>query len=226
MAELKNVEVSVLPWAPPVVHGLVRDLRVRWALEEAGCPYREHVLSPEQQASSEYRALQPFGQVPALKSGGVSLFESGAIVLHIAQHYPLALMSQEPGGHDHVMAWVFGVLNTVEPPVWTLTFIDVVYHGTKGEELLAFRARMIKLIESHLDTLTKVLDGKDYVLDRFTAVDILLTMVLRALRDTRLLEKRPTLAAYQHRCEARPAFQKALADQLTTFAEHAPGERT
>lgn len=217
----QSIQVSVLGWAPPQVHGLVRDLRVRWALEEAGWPYREHVVGPEDQASAKYRALQPFGQVPAFQSDELTLFESGAIVLHIAEQSP-ALMPKEPNARAQVTAWAFGALNTIEPPIVMLNFIDMLYRGPKGPEVQALRATVVGFIEHRLGTLAPVLEGKEYVLERFTAADVLMATVLRILRDTDLVKARPTLAAYQQRCEARPAFKKALADHLANFAKHAP----
>jgi glutathione S-transferase len=218
MSTPQAIQVSVLRWAPPMVHGLVRDLRVRWALEEAGLPYREHRLSREEQRSPSYRALQPFGQVPAFQSDELELFESGAIVLHIAEQSP-ALMPEEPAVRSRVTAWMFGALNTVEPPIWTLNLIDMRYQHPKGDEIRSLRASIVSLIESRLDTLVRVLEGKEYLFDRFSAADLLLTTVLRILRDTDLVETRPVLKAYQRRCERRPAFQKALADQLASFDE-------
>jgi len=224
MTPPQSIQLSVLRWAPPVVHGLVRDLRVRWALEEAGWPYEEHVVSPEDQASTSYRALQPFGQVPALRCDGLKLFESGAIVLYIAERSP-ALMSAEPDARAQVTTWMFGALNSLEPPVMMLNVLDMIYSGPKGEEWKALRAFVAGWIETRLDTLVQVMAGKDYVLGRFTAADVLLTTVLRILRDTDLVKTRPALDAYQRRCEARPAFQKALADHLANFARHAPAAR-
>lgn len=221
MTTPQPIQVSVLRWAPPVVHGLVRDLRVRWALEEAGLPYREHVVSRDDQASAKYRDWQPFGQVPALHAGEQVLFESGAIVLHIAEGSP-ALMPQEPAARSQVTSWIFGALNSVEPPIMMLNVIDMLYQGPKGDEIKGLRAWIAGWAESRLDTLVRVLEGKDYLLGRFTAADVLLTTVLRILRDTDYVTKRPLLDAYQRRCEARPASQKAMADHLANFAKHAP----
>jgi glutathione S-transferase len=221
MTTPQSIQVSVLPWVPPIIQGLVRDLRVRWALEEAGWPYREHVVDLEDQASASYRALQPFGQVPAFQSEELTLFESGSIVLHIAER-SAALMPEEPIARSQVITWMFGALNSIEPPIMMLNILDIVYQGPKGEDLKALRAWIVPWIESRLDTLVHVMEGKDYVLGRFTAADVLLTTVLRMLRDTDFVEARPVLKAYQRRCEARPAFQKALADHIANFAKHAP----
>jgi glutathione S-transferase len=215
------IQVSVLRWAPPIVHGLVRDLRVRWALEEAGWPYRENVVSPADQASAKYRELQPFGQVPAMECDGLKLFESGAIVHHIAERSP-ALMPEDSVARSQVTAWMFGALNSIEPPVMMLNVLDMIYQGPKGEEYDGLRAWVAGWVESRLDDLAGVLGSKEYVLGRFTAADVLLTTVLRILRDTDFVKRRAVLAAYQKRCEARPAFQNALRDHLASFAAHAP----
>ncbi len=221
MTTPQAIQVSVLRWAPPIVHGLVRDLRVRWALEEAGWPYREHVVSRDDQKSPSYRALQPFGQVPAFQSEELTLFESGSIVLHIAERSP-ALMPEEPRARSRVTSWMFGALNTIEPPVMMINAIDMLYQGPKGTDVQGLRTFVVGWAESHLDALVQALADKEYVLGRFTAADVLLTTVLRILRDTDLVDKRPALKAYQRRCEARPAFQKALADHVANFNKHAP----
>jgi glutathione S-transferase len=215
------VQVSVLGWAPPIVQGLVRDLRVRWALEEAGWPYSENVVNPADQASAKYRELQPFGQVPAMQCDGLKLFESGAIVHHIAERSP-ALMPDDPAARSQVTAWMFGALNSIEPPIMMLNILDMIYQGPKGDEYDGIRAWVAGWVESRLDILAGVLEGKEYVLGRFSAADVLLTTVLRILRDTDFVEKRAVLDAYRRRCEARPAFQKALRDHLANFAKHAP----
>ena len=215
------IQLSVLGWAPPVVHGLVRDLRVRWALEEAGWSYREDVLTRAAQASAAYRERQPFGQVPAMQCDGLALFESGAIVHYIAERSP-TLMPEDPAGRAQVTAWMFGALNSVEPPIMMLNVLDMIYAGPKGEDYDGLRNWVAGWVASRLDALVAVLDGKDYLLDRFTGADILLTTVLRILRDTDFVTGRATLDAYQRRCEARPAFRKALDDDLATFAAHAP----
>src|ERR1700739_4042135 len=110
------IKVSAYRWVPPFAQGLVRDLRVRWALEEAGLPYQERMLGFGEQSSEGYRALQPFGQVPAFEEDGLVLFESGAIVYHIAQRSE-RLMSADPAARGQTLTWMFAALNTVEPPV-------------------------------------------------------------------------------------------------------------
>jgi glutathione S-transferase len=221
MTTPQAIQVSVLGWAPPIVHGLVRDLRVRWTLEEAGWPYSEHVVNQAEQASAKYRELQPFGQVPAMQCDGLKLFESGAIVHYIAERSP-ALMPDDPAARSQVTAWMFGALNSIEPPIMMLNVLDMIYQGPKGDEYQGLRAWVAGWVESRLDVLGGVLEGKEYVLGRFTAADVLLTTVLRILRDTDYVTKRLVLDAYQRRCEARPAFKKALKDHMANFEKHAP----
>ena len=115
-------------WVPPFGQGLVRDLRVRWALEEAGLPYRERLLALGEQASPEHRALQPFGQIPVYEEDGFVLFESGAIVLHIAEKTE-TLMPRDAEGRAHSIAWVFAALNSIEPYVWNLAMLDAFHAG-------------------------------------------------------------------------------------------------
>lgn len=217
----RSIELSVLAWAPPIVHGLVRDLRVRWALEEAGWPYRENVLDRAAQASAEYRELQPFGQIPAIESDGLALFESGAIVHYIAERSP-ALMPADADGRAKVTTWMFAALNSVEPPIMMLNVLDMIYDGPKDEGYRGLRAWVAGWVEARLDALEAELDGREFLVGGFSAADLLLTTVLRILRDTGFIAKRKTLAAYVARCEARPAFAKALGDHLENFARHAP----
>jgi glutathione S-transferase len=199
---------------PPFVRGLVRDLRVRWALEEAGLPYRERLIGREDLATPGYRALQPFGQVPAIEEDGFKLFESGAIVLHIAGRSE-ALMPADAMGRARTTAWIFAAVNTVEPPIQELAGLDLFYPGEAWTS--ARRPAVVEAVHKRLGALQDWLGGRDYLEDRFTAGDLLMTTVLRMLRHTEIVSAQPALKAYQARCEARSAFQKALADHLKPF---------
>src|SRR5689334_8638825 len=110
------IRLSAFRWVPPFARGVVRDLRVRWALEEAGLPYEERLIGLDDRTSETYRALQPFGQVPAYEEDGLVLFESGAIVLHVAERFE-ALMPRDPGRRARVTTWMFAALNTIEPRI-------------------------------------------------------------------------------------------------------------
>lgn len=216
-------KVSVLPWVPHFAQGLVRDLRVRWALEEAGLTYQERILGQDYKTSVDYRALQPFGQVPAYEENGLTMFESGAIVLHIAERSP-ALMPGDSVGQARAKSWMFCALNTLEPPITDLILIDFA-HGDEEWATLR-RPGAIKFVQSRLDDLAAWLGNKSFLEDRFTAGDLLMTSVLRELRHTELVRNLPNLDDYRRRCEDRPAFQKALTDQLATFDRHAHANRS
>jgi glutathione S-transferase len=204
---------------PPFAQGLVRDLRVRWALEEAGLPYEEMLIGPEDQKSESYRRMQPFGQVPIYEEDGLVLFESGAIVLHIAERSEV-LMPREPKARARVQTWVFAALNSVEQHVQNYTSLDLFF--AKEEWARLRRPSALEAVQSRLNVLSKWLEGREYLEDRFTAGDLMMTTVLRIVRHTELVTKMPVLEAYRQRCEARPAFQKALAAQMAPFAKYTP----
>jgi glutathione S-transferase len=218
---MTKIRVSAFRWVPPFAQGLVRDLRVRWALEEAGLAYEELLIGPEDQASESYRGLQPFGQVPAYEEDGLVLFESGAIVLHIAERSD-ALMPSDPRARERSKTWMFAALNTVEPPIQHLVEIDL-FHGAE-EWAKERRPAVVERVKVRLASLCSRLDGRDYLEDRFTAADLLMTTVLRIVRHTDLVSNIPVLEAYRLRCEARPAFQKAIAAQMAPFTKNAPPE--
>lgn len=215
---MSMIRVSAFRWVPPFAQGLVRDLRVRWALEEAGLAYEQRLIGPEDQLSETYLSLQPFGQVPTYEEDGLVLFESGAIVLHIAERSD-ELIPSDPGARARTKTWMFAALNTVEPPIMFLNVLDMLQGGDDSAKLL--RSAVVGEIKKRLASLCGRLDGRDYLEDRFTAADLLMTTVLRILRRTDLVAEIPVLEAYRLRCEARPAFQNALAGQMATFAENA-----
>ena len=209
------IKLTAFRSVPPFAQGLVRDLRVRWALEEAGVPYQERLIGgAEERATAAYRALQPFGQVPAIETDDLKLFESGAIVLHIAEKSE-ALMPTDANGRARTRAWMFAAVNSVEPPIQNLAGIDL-FHADEAWTH-ARRPMVVEMVQNRLGALEDWLDGRDYLEGRFTAGDLLMTTVLRMLRHTEIVAGRPALKAYQERCEARPAFRKALADHLRPF---------
>ena len=214
------IEVSAFKWVPPFARGLVRDLRVRWALEEAGLPYRARLIDFDDRETAAYRALQPFGQVPVYRDGELAMFESGAIVLHIAAGAP-ALMPPDQDGRARATAWLFAALNSIEPPIQNLAELDLFNADQEWARLR--RPGLVAFVEQRLGELASNLGDKDYLeADGFTAGDLMMVTVLRNLRHTDLMAKFPNLAAYQARCEARPAFQAALAAQLGDFVELEP----
>ncbi|WP_269713852.1 glutathione S-transferase family protein [Caulobacter sp. NIBR2454] len=214
------ITVSAFKWVPDFAQGLVRDLRVRWALEEAGWPYEVLLIESADQGTDSYRALQPFGQVPAYRENGFVMFESAAIVLHIAERSD-ALMPGDAAAQALTKTWLFAAINTMEPAFDGLADLDL-FHA--GEDWVAQRRPAAEAhVKTRLAELAAVLAGKDYLVGgRFTAADLLMATVLRNLRHTTLVADEPVLDAYLKRCQARPAFRKALADQLATFEQNAP----
>jgi glutathione S-transferase len=216
---MSTITATTFRWVPPLVQGLVRDLRVRWALEEAGLPYQTKLIGPADQQSVAYLSMQPFGQVPVYEEDGFVLFESGAIVLHIAERCE-ALMPNEQLARARTKTWMFAALNSVEQFVQMLAEIDLFAGGQEWAKLR--RPTVLAATTARLSTLTQWLEGREYLEGRFTAADLLMTTVLRILRHTDIVSGFPTLRDYQLRCEARPAFQKALRDHMASFAANAP----
>lgn len=210
------ITVSAFRWVPPFARGLVRDLRVRWALEEAGLPHQARLIGPEDQKSKDYRAMQPFGQVPAYEEEGLVLFESGAILLHIAERSDV-LMPSDAKSRARTTAWIFAAINSVEPHIQNLTAIDL-FHADQ-DWAKQRRPGALQLAQSRLAALSDWLGSRDYLEDRFTVADLLMTTVLRIPRHCDLVAQYPTLDAYRLRCEARPAFKRALDAQMADFAE-------
>jgi glutathione S-transferase len=211
--------ISAFQYVPPFAQGVVRDLRVRWALEEAGLPYQVRLIGPPDQGAPDYLALQPFGQVPMLQDGDFAMFESGAIVLHIAQRSGV-LFPGEEAGRARATTWIFAAVNTVEVPIQQLALIDLFFAGEPWAALR--RPGALDEVHLRLRQLAAWLGARDYLDGAFSAGDLMMTTVLRILRHTTIVDDYPTLKAYQLRCEARPAFQKALRDQMAAF-EHGAG---
>jgi glutathione S-transferase len=216
---MSKITVSAFRWVPPFAQGLVRDLRVRWALEEAGLAYQTRLIGPEDQGSAAYRALQPFGQVPSYEEeAGLTLFESGAIVLHIAQRSE-ALLPSDPAARARATAWLFAALNSIEPHIQSFAEMDFFHAG--AEWAAQRRPAALAMVKQRLGDLAAALAGRDYLEGQFSAADILMATVLQILRDTDILAEFPVLAGYLKRCEARPAFARALRAQMATFEENA-----
>ncbi len=211
--------VSAFRWVPPFAQGFVRDLRVRWALEEAGLPYEAVLIGGREQASADYRAWQPFGQVPAYRDGVVEIFESGAIVLHLAAKSPMLAPTDE-AGHARMTTWVIAALNSVEPHVQGLVHLDAFHAGEAWT--VERRPQVEAMLTRRLEALAAWLGDRDYLEDRFTAGDLMMTTVLRELVESGFLARFPTLDAYIARCMARPAFARAMDAQLLAFQENAP----
>jgi len=209
------ITISAFKWVPDFARGQVRDLRPRWALEEAGLPYTTRLLTQGDQDKPEYRALQPFGQVPILEEDGLVLFETGAIVLHIAARSE-TLLPRDPGARARAVQWVFAALNSIEPFVMNVALIDLFYKDDAWAKLR--RPGAVEFLGKRLAGLSRSLGEKPYLDgDAFTAGDLVMATVLRILDRTDIVRGDARLNAYVERCTARPAFARALAAQLGDF---------
>jgi len=213
------ITISAFQWVPEFAQGQVRDLRARWALEEAGLPYRTRLLGQGDQDKPEYRALQPFGQVPILEEDNLVLFESGAIVLHIGERSE-ALLPRDAGARAHAVQWLIAALNSIEPFVMNLGLIDHFYETEEWARLR--RPGALEFLQKRLSALSTSLGDKPYLDgERFTAGDLMMTTVLRILDYTDIVTSDPRLARYIERCTSRPAFTRALAAQIGDFRKAA-----
>ena len=216
------IRISAFKSVPPFAMGLVRDLRVRWALEEVGLPYEASLLDNGEQGSAAYREWQPFGQVPAYEEDGLRLFESGAIVMHIAEKPEAGdvLLPADPEARARAVQWMFAALNTVEPFLQHLAAVDLFYANEEWAKLR--RPGLVEMVQKRLGALAAALGSEEWLANgRFTAGDLLMATVLRIPRHTDLVAE-AGLDGYLARCEARPAFQRALADQMAPFGEAEP----
>ena len=205
--------VTTFDWVPELPRGFVRDLRVRWALEEAGLPYRVEGV-PFDARNAAHFAHQPFGQVPYLTDGDLSIFESGAILLHLGQR-SAKLMPSDPRGRSEVQEWVFAALNSVEMASlpWSLfQFMGLTGDAPGWKFIEGF------LKDSRLKHLEPVLAGRDWLAGAFSIADILMADVLRLVDRFDGLADYPACRQYVGRATARPAFKKAHADQMAHFA--------
>lgn len=207
------ITISAFSHVPDIARGLVRDLRVRWALEEARLAYTARLLDQGDQNKPEYRALQPFGQVPIFEENGVVLFESGAIVLHIAERSE-TLLPKDPAARARAVQWLIAALNSVEPAIWNVFVIDNIHTDQEWARLR--RPGAVELMNKKLDALAQRLGDKAFLDgEHFTAGDLMMTTVLRFHSDTSKLD--PRLVTYLKRCTSRPAFTRALNAQLADF---------
>ena len=213
--------VIITAWdrSPDGGMGLARDTRVRWALEEVGQPYEVRFVSVRTKQEPAHMRLHPFGLIPTYEEGELALFETGAIVFHIAEHHQ-GLFPDDRNARARAITWMFAALNTVEPPVQNLSVMDLQQSEEQWAKLR--RPGAVDAVKVRLGALSAWLDGRDYLVDRFTAADVLMTTVLRLIRHTDLVAEFPVLDAYVKRCEARPAFQRALSDQMADYARNAP----
>jgi glutathione S-transferase len=211
------IEISAFRWVPDFAAGLVRDLRVRWALEEAGLDYRVRLLGQEK--PPEYAREQPFEQVPTYRDREVQIFETGAIVQYVGEKDG-RLLPRDPQGRFRAIQWTYAALNSVEPALQQVVLCDIFYPNEEWSKLRRPGAEEFARLK--LKRVSDWLGDKEWLEDRFTIGDLIMVTVFRNLRHTKIVADYPNLAAYQARGEARPAFQRALNDQLAVFRENEP----
>ena len=210
--------ITAFERSPDRGRGLARDMRVRWALEEVGQPYDVRLLSFAAMKEPAHRALHPFGQIPTYEEGDLTLFESGGIVLHIAERHA-GLLPRDANARSRAIGWMFAALSTVEPPIVERSMAMIVERDKSW-----YKERMPMLedrVRARLDELSSRLGNADWLDGDFSAGDLLMVHVLRRLGGTGVLENYPTVSAYIARGEARPAYQRAFAAQLAVFRSRA-----
>jgi glutathione S-transferase len=209
-----TITIAAFAASPDEGRGLARDMRVRWALEEVGQPYDVRLLSFAEMKEPAHLTLHPFGQIPTYEEDGLVLFETGAIILHIAQNHA-GLLPEDANARARAVMWMFAALNTMEPPIVDLEQSEYV-EGDKAW-FVERRPMIEERIRQRLGELAARLGDADWLDGAFSAGDLMMVMVLRRLEGTGILEDYPTLSAYVVRGEARPAYKRAFADQLAVF---------
>ena len=211
--------ITAFQQSPDRGRGLARDMRVRWALEEVGQPYDVRLVSFRQMKETAHLALHPFGQIPTYEEGGVALFESGAIVLHIAQHHA-GLLPDERQARARAVAWMFAALSTVEAPIVEREAATLL---ERDKPWFAERQPILdERVHVRLRQLSARLGEAEWLDGGFSAGDLLMVTVLRRLESSAMLDGYPNLRAYVARGEARSAYQRAFADQLAVFTHRRP----
>jgi glutathione S-transferase len=215
--------ITAFEQSPDEGQGLARDMRVRWALEEVGQSYNVRLLSFREMKESAHRKLHPFGQIPTYEEGGLTLFESGAIIFHIAERHA-GLLPDDANARARAIAWMFAAVNTVEPPIVDLEMAMLLEHDKSW-----YRERLTMIedrVRGRLEELSRRLGEAEWLDGAFSAGDLMMVTVLRRLSGTGEVEKYPNLSAYVARGEARPAYKRAFADQLAVFTgKRATGKR-
>jgi len=210
--------ITAFERSPDRGRGLARDMRVRWALEEAGQPYDVRLVSFNELKQPAHRALHPFGQIPTYEEGDLALFESGSIVFHIAERHA-GLLPDDASARARAITWMFAALSTVEPPI-----VERQMAALFEREKAWYEGRLPMLddrVHARLDALSSRLADADWLDGAFSAGDLLMVTVLRRLTGSGLLDRYANLCAYVARGEARPAYQRAFADQLAVFTSKA-----
>ena len=207
--------ITAFERSPDGGKGLARDTRVRWALEEVGQPYEVRLVSFAEMKTPAHLALHPFGQIPTYEEGDLTLFETGAIVFHIAERHA-GLLPEDANARARAITWMFAALNTVEPPILDLVTVRIVEANRSwSQERLPL---VVDRIRARLEQLSARLGDADWLDGAFSAGDLLMVSVLLRLRLSGILDEYPNLAAYVARGEARPAYGRAFAAQLAINA--------
>lgn len=219
IAPAATLELTAYRWVPDMARGYVKDMRVRWALEEIGMPYRVRLVGGAGgEKSAEHLADQPFGQVPIIREGNLCLFESGAILTWLGEKDE-RLLPRDPAARARASAWVFAALNSVEPFLQSLFLVRHVGQGADWQTSAIDAVKPFAALR--LDQLAAALGNKDWLEDRFTIGDLVMADVLRAAPDEARVADSPVLAAYVERATSRPAFARAMTAHLADF-EPAP----
>lgn len=205
-------------WVPAAPRGLVRDVRVRWMLEELGLDYRTILYDRRTSGPADRLAEQPFGQVPALHADDVHMFESGAICLWLAERSE-AMLPREEAARAQTLSWVFAALNSVEPVIFSVQCTRLFFKDQPGAA--EFAPTVEAFLRSRLGQLADALGERDWLAGDFTVADLIMVTVLRQLARGPMLAEHPALLAYVARGEARPAFGRALAAHMADFSEPA-----
>ena len=211
-----TITITAFERSPDKGRGLARDMRVRWALEEVGRAYDVRLVSFKEMKEPPHKAIQPFGQIPTYQEDGLALFESGAILLHIAERNP-GLLPADANARSRAIAWMFAALNTIEPPVFDHNLVTILDRDKPWYEQRL--AALEELIRKRLDDLSHSLGDADWINGVFSAADILMVTTLRRLETSGILKGYPNLAAYVVRAEARPAYKRAFEAQLAVFKQ-------
>ncbi|MBB4859036.1 glutathione S-transferase [Novosphingobium chloroacetimidivorans] len=216
-----TIEITAFDWVPPFAQGYVRDLRPRWACEEMDLAYRERLISAVDRPEWYFRD-QPWGQVPTLRDGDLTVFESGATLVHLGEKGGLLPLAGQ--ARAAALSWIFAAYNSIEPYVFE--WANVAIFSKKQEWAALRKPSLMADLGGRLDRLQDALGDREWLGEAFSVADIAMVTVLRGADDSGLLEERPALAAYVQRGVSRPAFQTALAAQLAAFSDEMPSRKS
>jgi len=209
-----TITITAFEKSPDRGQGLARDMRVRWALEEVGQPYEVRLVTFETMKQPAHRTRNPFGQIPTYEEGDLVLFESGSIVLHIAERHD-GLLPKDADARSRAITWMFAALNTIETPVFDLSLANIL---ERERPWFAERSQALRdSIYMRFDDLSRHLGDSEWLDGAFSASDLLMASVLLRARAAGALDRHANLAAYLARAEARPAYQRAFAAQRAVF---------